>query len=580
MPKMAATAATAAATASASAIWCRRAAVLIVVVVGGERLLALVRAPPTDFDDAYMFLRYANNVLAGFGLRWNRDEPPVYGATSLPHVLVVALVRGLRPRWSDAAVLQAASRGAAVLFVVALVLTCARFARHPLLRRQRWLWGALLVPLITYAEPFGFQAQTGMDTLLAALANTGLGFAALWLAEAPSSRRALATAAMAYGAYLVRPDNAVYAGLVPALCLLLAGPQRPLPDQRPGQRSAQFHRPLVVFVAALALLVALDLVVKQRLLGTPWPLGAIVKRPGYYGGFAGEFTWNPFLFLRVFLGGLWPFLIALVLFTGRASARVVGALLIPVTVALPLFFGVNQIMGHLGRFYFPAAPFVVIAAALSFDRFVSGVHAGLRGWPWPAARVAGAVLMLWGGGGLLTIAGARYEARAIHQPLAPLDGFTVAAARPLPELDSWRSAQEIATLARAAPAGTRFAMSEHGLPGAAAPDVAIIDVLGLHDRDFARRGFQAAALWRRHPDLIWMPHPDHTQMIRDILDSDSFWSDFEFYPDAFSYGVALRRGGPRYLVLADLLRRRWQANYPGFALQDYLARRSPPATNR
>ena len=556
------------ATTTTMARWGRRAAVLIVLVVGGERLRALVRAPPTDFDDAYMFLRYANNVLAGFGLRWNRDEAPVFGATSLPQVLVVALWRALRPRWDDAAVLQAASRGAAVLLVLALVLTCARFSRHPRLARQGWLWGALLVPLIVYAEPFGFQAQTGMDTMLAALANTALVFAALCLAEAPSSRRALAAAAAAYGAYLVRPDNAVYAALVPALCLVMAGPPS-------GPRPGPGRHPLAVFAGTLALLVAVDLIIKQRLLGTPWPLGAIVKRPGYYGGFAGEFTWNPFLFLRVFLGGLWPFVIALVLFTARASARVVGALLIPVVISLPLFFAVNQIMGHLGRFYFPATPFVVVAAALAVDR-----HAW-SSWRAPGAviggvaRGAGAALLLWGGGAALTAAGARYEARADHQTLAPLGGYTVAASRSLPELDSWRSAQEIATLARAAPAGTRFAMSEHGLPGAAAPDVTIIDVLGLHDRELARTGFQAATLWRRRPDLIWMPHPDHTQMIRDILDSDRFWSEFEFYPDAFSYGVALRREGPRYSTLAALLRRRWQASYPGFVLEDYRARRSP-----
>ncbi len=69
-----------------------------------------------------------------------------------------------------------------------------------------------------------------------------------------------------------------------------------------------------------------------------------------------------------------------------------------------------------------------------------------------------------------------------------------------------------------------------------------------------------------------MPHPDHTQMIRDILDSAQLWSDYDFFPDAFTYGVALRRDGPRAPELAALFRARWQVSYPGLSLDAYRAR--------
>ena len=553
----------------------RLAIVVVVVAVVVERLRALVSAPPTDFDDAYMFLRYAHNLLAGFGLRWNRGEPPVYGATSLPHVLVVALVRRLAPRLDDAAVLQTASGAAAILFVAALVLTCARFARHPVLRGRGWIWAALLLPPLAYAEPFTFHAQTGMDTMLAALANTALVYAALALAEAPSLARAFAAALAAYAAYLVRPDSAIYAAGIPALCLLAT-----------GARGAR-RRPLIAFVAALAALVAIDLLVKQRWLGTPWPLGAYAKRPWYYGGFAGEFTWNPFWFLNVFFAGAAPFIAALVLFTTRRSAGLAAALLAPVAVTIVALFGVNQIMGHLGRFYFPALPFVVVAAALIFDRRLvqAAAAAGERAAGAPApppatlrapfARLTGVALLFLVGERALSIAGARYDGRAATQALAPLDGYTVPVALPLPQIDSWTSSQEMAAFARAAPSGTRFAMSEHGLVGASAPDAVIIDVLGLHDREFARHGFRAAELWRRAPEVIWMPHPDHTQMVRDILDSPELWDHYDFFPDAFSYGVAVRRDGLRAAALAVLFQERWQAIYPGYAVLDgYRAERA------
>ena len=561
-----------------AAAWVRRVAVLVTVIVAAERLRALLRAPPTDFDDAYMFLRYAHNLIAGFGLRWNRGEPPVYGATSLPHVAVVAFFRALSARLSDAAALQLASGVAAAALLIALALTSARFARQPALRGQPWVWAALLLPLLAYSEPFRFHAHTGMDTMLAALANTVLVYAALALAEAPDGRRALAAAVAAvaaYLAYLVRPDNLVYAALVPALCLLLDGPA--------GRRT----RALIVFAAALLSLVSVDLVVKQRLLGSALPLGAYAKRPWHYAGFVGEFTWNPFWFLRVFLGALWPMLAALVLCAGRRSGRLVAALLLPAGLGLAAFFGVNQIMGHLGRFLFPALPFFVVSAALAVDRALPPPLHALGRAPALApaspsravlltARLGAAVALLLGGGWALNRAGARYDARAATQALASLGGFTVAAREPPPELDSWRSSEEMAVFARAAPAGARFAMSEHGLVGARAPDAVIIDLLGLHDPVFARAPFRAAELWRRDPDVIWMPHPDHTQMVRDILDSDELWTRYDFYPDLFSYGVAVRRegDGPRAAALASIWRARCAASYPGLALDAYRARRA------
>jgi hypothetical protein len=569
--------------------WLRAACALVVLALAAERWRALGAAPPTDFDDAYMFIRYANNWLLGYGFAWNRGQPPVYGATSLPHVLVVALFRWARPRLDDAAVLQSSSRAAAGLLLLVLVATCARFARHPRLRGEVWLWGALLLPLVCFSEPFFFHAETGMDTMLAALANAGLILASLHLSERPTVRAALVTAVVGYLAYLVRPDNALYAALVPTLALTFGASPAAAPGAGArevsgagarGVSGGSRRRALIGFGAALAGLVAIDLLLKRRCLGTAWPLGAYAKRARFYGGFAGEYTWNPFLFLEVFWSGLWPLVVALVAFTGRRSLGRVAALLLPLLLTFPLFFRINQIMGHLGRFYFPALPLVVVAAALSFDGWLSAAGAAPAGparaqlWRSLAGRLAAGVLLLVVGRAALRAAGKSYEARAASQSLAPLGGYQISATRPLPELDSWRSSEVMARLARDAPAGARFAMSEHGLVGARAPDAVIIDVLGLHDRWFAQHGFSAAELWRRQPDLIWMPHPDHTQMIRDILDSPELWSHYVFYPDAFSYGVALRLDGPRYPALAPILRSAWETSYPDFPQSQYAAHRS------
>jgi hypothetical protein len=538
---------------------------LAVVAVVLERLHALLRAGPTDFDDAYMYLRYAHNALAGQWLAWNPGEAPVYGVTSLLHFLLVTLLCRLLPG-RHAAVLQIASGTAALALLAALITLCGRLCRDVRLHGHYLLWGAVLLPLLCYRETFFFHAHTGMDTMLAALANTAVVFASLRLAEKPSSARALAAAGVGLLAIEARPDNVIVAALCPLLALWLLAPAPRL-------------RPLFLWAGTLGGLVLVDLTLRWRLLGTPLPLAFYAKQPWYYRGFVGEFTWNPFLFLKVALATISPFLVALLLFFRRASVRLLLVLLIPATVACAAQFSVNQIMGHLGRFYFPSLPLFVVAGALLADRWVQGLP---ELWTESAPRLARsllvrlacALLALMGGAWALDAAGRAYEGRAQTQVLAALDGYRIPAAAPLPDLDSWQASHEIARLAAESPPGTTFAMSEHGLVGSYAPRAVIVDVLGLHDRIFARNGFSVAELWRRQPDVIWMPHPDHTQMLRDIFDSDELWQHYLFYPDAFSYGVALRQDGPHSAILANLFKKLWQAAYPGLRQDDYLARQS------
>jgi len=533
---------------------------LVVTVVFVERLHALRQAGPTDFDDAYIYLRYAHNALAGQWLVWNPGQAPVYGVTSLLHFLLVTLVCGLFPGLGQAAVLQLASGLAAFLLLAALVAVCGRFCRDARLRGNTLLWGALLLPLLCFREAFFFQAQTGMDTMLAALANAAVVFASLRLAERPSTAWALVTAGVGLLAIEARPDNALIAALCPLLALLLLAPRPRL-------------RPLVIWAGTFAGLALTDLLVKWRLLGTPLPLAFYAKQPGYYRGFVGEFTWNPFWFLQVALASVTPFLAAMVLFARRESVRLLLVLVMPAAATVAALFSVNQIMGHLGRFYFPSLPLVVVAGALVTDRFMQGrsetkaphlVRSLL-------SRLACALLVLVGGARALETAGRAYEGRAQTQTLASIDGYQIPASTPLPEIDSWQASHEIARLASESPPGTSFAMSEHGLVGASAPRAVIIDLLGLHDPIFARRGFSAAELWRRKPDAIWMPHPDHTQMLHDILASDELWHDYVFYPDAFTYGIALRKDSPRFAELAGLFWQRWQVTYPGLPPHNYVA---------
>jgi hypothetical protein len=531
---------------------------LLVALMAMERLAFLARAAPTDFDDAYTYLRYTQHWLSGHGVAWNEGEGSVFGVTSLLHLVLVTAIRWAFPQITMARVLQTASGAAAVALLAALVAVAALCCRHPRLAKNWVLWSAAFVALLGFREAFGFHAGTGMDTMLSALCNAVLVFFVLRLADKPTAARAGCAVAAAVLSVLARPDNVICATLSPALAiaLLTNGPRAKLIAGYVGACAGAFG--LLAFAA-------------WRILGSPVPLSFFAKQPWFYGGFAGEFGWNPFRFLGVFLLSAWPFVVAVLLFADRSGWRRTVVLLAPALLTIASLFRFNQIMGHLGRFYYPFLPFFVVAGALQFDGWLSRAAYGIRPKAM-LARAALAIAIVFAVRAGLGVGAERYAARGSDQRLSSVGGYQVAAATPLPEVDSWESARQIAAIAGAAPAGARFAMSEHGLPGALAPHVAIVDVLGLHDPTFARRGFSAAELFRRRPDVIWMPHADHTDMLRDIVSSDGLWGHYDFYPEAFFHGIAIRRDGPYADALAPLLVSAWNATYPGLSMADYRAR--------
>jgi hypothetical protein len=535
--------------------------IFLVAGMVGARLVALAHAAPTEFDDAYMYLRYADHLVAGQGMAWNPGEASIYGVTSLLHLAAVTLVMIVFPWLAHASVLQVASGGAAMGFLAALIGIATLCSRHVRLHRNWIFWAAVVLPLVAFREAFGFQASTGMDTMVSALANAVLVFCALRLATAPTVSRAWSAALAAGLAVIARPDNLLCALLCPLLATWLLAPR---------------HRTkaIVTFGAIAGGLLAVLALAEWLLLGSPLPLSFFAKQPWYYCGFVGEFTWNPFLFLRVFALSAWPFVAALILFADGSGLRRAVALLGPVLATFLVLFRFNQIMGHLGRFYYPFLPFFVAAGALEFDAWLARLRTGRAGRPATMLLRATAALAVTLVGGLsLSVAAEAYSDRSQTQRFAVVDGFHTTAPMPLPEMDSWQAALAVAEIARAAPPGATLAMSEHGLPGALAPQTTIIDVLGLHDPYFARHGFSAAELLGRKPDVLWLPHSDHTQMLRDILDSDDFWKHYVFYPDAFFHGIALRTDGPNFARLAELLSTQWQKTYPGLPMADYRAAR-------
>lgn len=515
---------------------------LLYVLCGGALAYfayEVLTAPPTHIDDAYMFVRYAGNILRHDGYTWNPGDPPTYGCTSIPYAYLIAGLRYALPLASSSKVLRIASGIAGGLALLLMALAGSLHGRSELMKTPAVV-GALLFPVLLLGDAYVFHSASGMDTTLSLLANAALLCTLALLARRPTRRNAILVAGAAYFTFLVRPDNAFYMLVLPALYLFFAAPE------------ARRRFPLVF--ATLVALLAVDLAAKWYAFGDFVPLSYYVKRSGFYEAYLGATKWNPLAYLAEFLLQSSPLWVTLLVFGDRRVRPLALTLLFPLTLTFSYYFDVVQIVGLRSRFYFPSLPFLAVLYVVSLDRvalrglgYLTARSAALRG-----VAVASMFGLLFFGRGALADA----YARTFLENREGLAYQLPSTERTFPQLGWWRSIEVMASITRRLPPGTTIAASEHGFVAATNPDVRIVDLVGLHDSRMARTGFTTEWLAEETPALIWLPHTDYAKIRYEIYLDPTFRSDYSLFPSGLDYGLAVRRDRPDVLeIVARTFRR-------------------------
>lgn len=518
------------------------------------RMIAVLHSgwkSPSTFDDAYMFCRYADHLLAGMGMCWDPDGPATYGCTSLLYTLWVTLIRAVT-RIEFWRVTLIASWLAGVGSIVAMVWACRRTATFEPLKS--WFAAMALVALILLPfDGFAFHVGTGMDTTLAIACNALAIGAAMAFRRAVSWGVIVVVALLAYAAFAARPDSLIYVTLFPGLLIWFRAADR-------GQRTFDLFR----FGAVMGMLLAVDTAIKWAVFGNPLPIPFYAKTGDLYAGYIGAEIWNPVIYTRKFIvDGITAVLIVLVGF--RVDAwRVVVAALIPLTITFTYFGTAMQIMGFAARFYYPALPLLVIAAYHVLDRWCCEAPATWASRP--AISVAGriaAFALLWIV--LFPLSGwaeTRYKQRARAQhPDLSVAGLYEDIQLPDTDHNAFDVAKDIAAFANAAPKSAVWAMSEYGYVSAAATEVKIFDLVGLHDPESIRGGSVVDRLFERRPEVIWFPTSNYTGMITAIETNDVFVREYDYWPGAFKWGIAVLRDGPHREGIDSAMREAWRKLY-------------------
>jgi hypothetical protein len=504
-----------------------------------------------SFDDAYMFFRYALNLRQGLGVSWNPDGVPTYGLTSQLWVFLVLPFTYLPVRGDIG--LQLASWATGAVALVLLAYTVLRHSGSRYLTQPAAAFALVALPLLLSSR-FVYHLTTGMDTMLALLANTLLILAVLNYVQAPSRARAVLMACIGVIAVLSRPENGLCAGAVPLLAWLLCVGWKRWLDA-------------AAFCATLGILLAADLFLCDRYFGVALPLSFFAKSMHSYAGFMS--TENALQYLFTASLCMVPFLALLCVNLKRRMLAIAVAMLLPALLTFAYLLTVRQVMGFVGRYYIPFLPFFIVPAALAFDAglVIDGARAVRRS----AIAVVLGVVLFAVSVPLQNMTSRAYLARIMPVPV-PVPTLVVDAPRALPTLEWFDTIRQISDLVATLPPQTVVAASEVGYLGYASQSKTVIDLVGLNDTDIGAHGFTVQKMLARKPDLIWLPHGDYTGLLAKIYSDPAFFAAYDVYAGAFNYGIAIRRDAPLRSEIYAQLKSVWSALYHDAPLEQYLVR--------
>ncbi len=488
--------------------------VLVGLLLASLAAIRIIRGIPAIFDDAFMFLRYAHNLVEHGAYSWNGDEP-TFGCTSILYTFwsVTAHLAGVKGFEAGQAFLMFSS----LLFSLVSVFLFYRVLKVLFPRQQHiWIW---LLPLVC-SSPFMGNSLSGMDASMAMAAL----MLALWrwilFRKAPSQANLFLAAVMSYLPFLVRPDTGFYVVLFPALFLWATG----------------HTKKIIPAYLLLGVLLATDTFIKWWYFGDPLPLPFYAKSGDYLEGYLGIGMWPVDKYWLFFLTIGMPPLVIMALRARHINGKLLIAFLLPMLLTLAVLTLRVQIMGGFARFFFPSFPFLMMAGLINLEKepFTPRIH-----W----------TLLVWAGlafGGIFltefqetNIEREEQEVINLYPPSLNPDGFNLT--------------RDLHGLIGLLPDTATVAASEHGIMSIRFPELNIFDLAGLHDPVIAKEGYSDEYLCETSPELIWMPHEHYVGMRMKMESGGCFRRDYEYFSGVYFFGLAIRKDLPNFEALRQFV---------------------------
>jgi hypothetical protein len=464
----------------------------------GFRLINYGYFGPSIFDDAFFFIRYADNFLATGSFSWNPGGEPTYGNTSQFYQLLVTLVHWLVGQNMVFSLSLASAIGAIV--AVAATFGCCWISLASTSSNLRAatiaVTAALLMVDLQIFEFIGMGMETTWAVAAVALATVGL----LHVEGTPHNGWKQAAAALLVAlVYSVRPDAVLIALAAPAGMVAFG--------------TAEKRRAGLIIIGMAISFIALLLLSFWDYYGSALPISFGTKTPALsmlpaagresVANISWLFLWHTIVrhipeFLLAF---------AAIAFRSRLSSALKGAVVGVFAFTIYHLYFVVPLMGELGRYYAPMMPIVYLLAAHTIWHLLAKLDPaskrfGLRSMERLTLAILGALVIgkvLFSSYGLLS---RHHRALDADQALNTRDKAAVTAANAFFFYDG-----RLTTLVDALTDKCVIAGTEDGVLSAYARGIQIIDISGLHDPQMAREGFSASRILdNQKPDVLIMPH--------------------------------------------------------------------------
>ena len=498
-------------------------------------------------DDAFIFVRYAGNLIADARMTWNPGGETTYGITSSLFLGIVVPLRLFLPGQ------PALNAGLSSLLcgILSLALLALLFLRYTDAGRdvRRLLTVLAFCSLASSIYYLAGHFTGGMDTTFAAAFLTAYIIFARRCESKPGPATTVWLGLWGGLAFSARPDLMLYAFLVPTAIALCSA----------NLRCRKNGRLILLLTAAVA---AGQIFLAWRYFDSPLPLSFYAKGTRLYGDFLiAQYRFLPAVELLTYLASYW-YLWALVgadillnsrHWTSRGAAVEKGLLAATGLYLLYYLFFVVQIMPYHQRFYYPTLPALLFLAAQSAARLLERIPPALRRELQPSSgsgRLLATLFLL----GLLFPAAltvGRNLGSQFHK--GNFLNFDIVEDYQKRGSSYWFALDQISRL----PDDLVLATTEVGLPAAMNPGKTIVDLAGLNETTFVHHGFSAAHMFDKyHPDLLYMPHPHYQKITEQISGHPYFISHYECFP-ASSLGtdmdLALWRDSRYYATLRALV---------------------------
>jgi hypothetical protein len=500
----------------------------------------------TLWDDAYMFHRYALNLVNEGRLTWNPGGEPTYGLTT-PLVLLLTVPLHLLTRGNPSLTMMLTSMIGGVVF---LGLLAWLWKRAPGSRVIKVL-GLVLVGACFALSQTTDHFVSGMDTTFALAYFTGWLVALRWMDRARTLRASVIVGVLGGLAFWARPDLCVF--VLPALAALAALPREA--DRRRAGRIA-----LLACVAALAVVLVIN-----RLYFASWlPLPFYAKSLHLYGDniwqvYRGTSTTELFAFLASY----WPLFVLIGLDVALGARRwwrrePADLALAAATATFLLYYwlGPLPVMHYSQRFYHPMLPALFCLSWQALSRLEDRVALppDAERSPLFGAIVCVSMAALWTGLMPATLTTTRDAVTAVLWRRVGRFNIKVHAQEAGPQ-KYWFKLDLFSAL----PDDLVIATTEVGMLAALNPRKVVIDLAGLNERGFAHERFRAANLFEKYqPDLIYMPYSHYREMNEEIKKSPSFREYEAFDRQSLGtkdFGLAIRKKSPHYEAMKTIIAR-------------------------